>query len=238
MNLIMLHGSRGTYQELLPLAKILAPACTAILPNLIGHGGREIPDTFSVRAFAEDIVRQMDQHHLDKSFIFGYSFGGYVALYLARFFPDRIYGVCSLATKVQFDAETVKLWTKLSSIERVRQLQTDQMNQRHPGQNWDRLVSGLSRLYVQLGSKPELGPDDWPLIEAPVLVMSADADQLVPWEESLSLSLTLPRGQGFTFSGQAHPFAAIPPVFLAGVIKRWLGSIVDYMQTQSCQTRC
>jgi len=224
----MLHGSRGTYQELLPLANALTPVCTPILPNLIGHGGREIPDSLSVREIAEDIVQQMDRHHVEKACCFGYSFGGYVALFLARHFPERISGVCTLATKVRFDAETVKLWTKLSSAERIRHLQAEQMNQRHPGQNWDRLVDGLACLYSQLGEKPELGDDDWPRIKVPVLVMSADHDQLVSWEESLSLGFALPRGHSFTFAGQAHPFSVMPPSFLAGVIKRWLSSISDF----------
>lgn len=225
MELVMLHGSRGTYQELLPLANALTPFCTPILTNLIGHGGREIPDTFSVRELAEDIVQQMDRHQVEKACFFGYSFGGYVALFLARHFPERICGVCTLATKVQFDAETVKFWTKLSNVDRIRNLQAELMNQKHPGQNWDRLVDGLARLYIQLGSKPELRNDDWPMIKAPVLVMSADNDQLVPWEESLSLAYAVPRGHGFTFAGQAHPFSAIPTPLLAGVIKRWVSSI-------------
>ncbi len=211
----------------MPLADALTPVCTPILVNLIGHGGRQIPVTFSVREFAEDILHQMDRNNLEKAFFFGYSFGGYVGLYLARHFPERVGGVCCLATKVQFDSKTVMLWTKLSSVERVRLLQTDLMNQRHPGQNWDDLVTGLAKLYVQLGDRPELGANDWSLIKVPVLVMSADRDQLVPWEESISLSFSIPKGQGFTFSGQAHPFSAIPPTHLASVIKRWLKTIVS-----------
>lgn len=221
-NLLMLHGSRGTYQELLPVAEALTEYRNPFLPNLLGHGGRDIPVCFSVKDMAEDVLTQMDAHDIDVMHCFGYSFGGYVALYLARHFPQRIKSVCTLATKVHFDEQTVALWTKLSSVDRVQSRQNDLMNQRHPGQDWERLVEGLAALYRQLGAMPELSSQDFSRITVPTLTISADKDQLVPWSESLQLAYSMPKGQGFTFAGQAHPLSVIPVGLLATVIGKWL----------------
>lgn len=224
-NLLMLHGSRGTYQELLPVAEALTGFCNPILPNLLGHGGRDIPACFSVRDMAEDVLAQMDAHGIEAMHCFGYSFGGYVALYLARHFPHRINGVCTLATKIRFDAQTVTLWTRLSSVPRVRERQNDLMNQRHPGQDWVRLVEGLASLYRRLGTTPELSDRDLSSIDIPTLTIAADKDQLVPWQESLELAYSMPRGHGYTFAGQAHPISVVPADFLATIIGKWLEAI-------------
>jgi pimeloyl-ACP methyl ester carboxylesterase len=223
--LLMLHGSRGTYRELLPVAEALREYCNPILPNMLGHGGRDIPARFSVKEMAEDVLVQMDAHGVEAMHCFGYSFGGYVALYLARHFPERIKGVCTLATKVRFDEQTISLWTKLSSVDRVRGRQSDLMDQRHPGQEWERLVEGLAALYRRLGEMPELSVHDLANITVPALTISADKDQLVPWSESLELGYSMPKSQGFTFAGQAHPLSIVPTGLLASVIGRWLTSV-------------
>ena len=224
-NIILLHGSRGSTQELLPFAQNMVNTCNPILPNLLGHGGRPIPEQFTVHEMALDILQQMDAHAIESTYLFGYSFGGYIALYLAKLAPGRIRGVCTLATKFLFDKHTVDLFTHLSSVERIRSQQKELMDQRHPGQNWDRLVSGLADLYRQLGQTPALTEDDLRDITVPTLVISANDDQLVPWSESLKLAYRIPHGQGFTFAGKAHPIDIIPVPFLASVISTWMGCV-------------
>lgn len=229
--LILLHGSRGSTHELQPFAEHLVGACQPILPNLLGHGGRPIPARFTVQEMAQDILAQMDQNGIESSYLFGYSFGGYIALYLAKHAPQRIRGVCTLATKFVFDQHTVDLFTHLSNVERIRNQQKDIMDQRHPGQNWDHLVSGLADLYRQLGQTPALTEDDLRSISVPSLVISANDDQLVPWPESLKLAYRMPHGQGFTFAGKAHPINIIPVPFLASVIGTWLGCVEETRAT-------
>lgn len=226
-NLVFLHGSRGTKQELLLFAEQLEVACNPFMPNLLGHGGRPIPESFTVRELALDILAQMNENGIESSYLFGYSFGGYVALYLAKHAPQRIRGVCTLATKFVYDPHTVDLFTHLSSVARIRKLQKDVMDQRHPGQDWDHLVSGLADMYRQLGQTPELTEDDLRDIRVPTLVISANDDQLVPWSESLKLAYRMPHGQGFTFAGKAHPLNIVPAPFLASVIGTWLGCATD-----------
>jgi len=224
-SLIILHGSRGTHKELLPLAQALTQVSAPRVPNLLGHGGREIPDRFRVRDMAFDILQQMDYHGIETSYLVGYSFGGYIALYLARHVPERVLGVCTLATKFVFDQHTVELFTHLSDIERIKNREQASMDALHPGQDWGRLVQGLANLYRDLGAMPELTEADLRTIRIPSLTISAHEDQLVPWSEALRMANLIPKGQGFTFAGQAHPFNVIPTAFLAAIISKWLENI-------------
>ncbi len=228
--LTLLHGARANAEQLATLAGALEKHCNAFLPNLIGHGGRAIPDRFTIETLAEDLLAQLDEQGINATFLFGYSIGGYVALHLARHHPERVLGVVTLATKVVFDQATVDFWTHLSGVQRIRETQADEMNRRHPGQNWDRLVSGLAEMYRALGRRAPLTELDFSHIGVPVLVISASNDQLVPWAEALRLANLIPGAQGFTFAGKAHPLNVIPPQFLATVIGTWLVSRAEQSQ--------
>lgn len=224
-SLLILHGSRGAASALRPLVDALRPAGQIEALNLLGHGGRAIPEQFSVEAMAADVLRQMDERGLERAHLFGYSFGGYVALWLARHYPRRLAGVCTLATKVRYDAETVSHFTHLSSVERITAPGSPQpaiQASLHPGQDWQALATRLADLYRRLGKQPALNDADFRAIRVPTLLMSAHADQLLPWQELLDLHRLIPGSHAFTFAGRAHPIDALPLPLLAGVLATWL----------------
>lgn len=222
-HLTLLHGARANTSQLAPLGGALDSHCTPFVPDLIGHGGRPIPDVFSIEALADDVLAQLDREGINATYLFGYSIGGYIALHLARHHPERVLGVITLATKIVFDPPTVDFWTHLSSVERIRDTQRDEMDRRHPGQNWDRQVSGLADMYRALGRRAPLSDHDFTRIHTPALIISASNDQLVPWPEALHLANLIPGAHGFTFAGKAHPLNMIPVEFLASIIGTWLG---------------
>ncbi len=223
--LILLHGSRSAASAMRPLLEALRPWGPVHAFDLIGHGGREIPAAFSIEALAQDVLAQMDQAGIERAYLFGHSMGGYLALYLARHAPDRIAAVCSLAAKWVFDERTVGHFTHLSSLARIRapgSRQPELMDRRHPGQDWTALVSGLADLYRELGRSPALTGADLRALSVPALIMTGHADQVVSWAESLRLANLIPRAQGFTFAGKAHPLETVPTDFLATVISAWI----------------
>lgn len=229
--LILLHGARGFNKEFLPFAQALTGVCAPTALNMVGHGGREIPDVFTLPAMAQDVLSQMDALGIKSAYFFGYSIGGYLALYLARHAPERVLGVCTLATKFVFDVPTVKLLTHLSRVDRIQNQQKESMDERHPDRDWSALVSGLADLYRRLGEEPALTEADLARISVPTLTVSGNKDQLVPWGESLKLAYLMPKGQGFTFAGQAHPFEIMPVPFLASIVGGWL----KHVSAQSAQ---
>src|SRR5687767_6066719 len=105
--LLLLHGAIGSKEQLQPLAGLLKNEYEIHTLNFSGHGGTPLPEQFSIELFARDVVDYLDAKKLENINIFGYSMGGYVGLYLARYFPMRIGKVFTFATK--FD------WTPASA---------------------------------------------------------------------------------------------------------------------------
>lgn len=226
--MILLHGSSSAGAEMAPLAEALRPYTETRSPNLLGHGGRPIPESFSVAEFVRDIVEYLDREAIERTFVTGYSSGGLLALYLARHYPQRVRGVCTLATKYVFDAKTVEHWTHLASPERYARPgnpRTPEMARIHAPQDWTRVPATNSRYYESLGRDPPLKDEDLRAIEAPVLVVSSNRDQIVPWEESVALAKLLPRSELAMFYGPAHPLAVVPVLPVARVIATWMEKV-------------
>jgi len=224
----MLHGANGSGELLLPLAAAMRPYAVVETPNLIGHGGRPVPERLSVRELAEDVVTYMDGRNIARAFVFGYSFGGYIALYLARHFPQRLLGVCVLAVKYVFDAGTVRHFTYLADPERLRRpgnRRPVELTQTHYPQDWVAITTNNRNLFTELGARPALSDEDLRSIAVPALILSADQDQIVPLPETLALGKLIPNSRVAIFRGQAHPLLACPLPFIASTMATWLGQV-------------
>ena len=91
--LVIIHGnthSGGTYA---PLAARLASDFTVYAVDLRGHGLSDKPDSYSWRAFRDDVVGLLDQLDLRDAIIVAHSRGGGITLLTAAARPDRVRGV-------------------------------------------------------------------------------------------------------------------------------------------------
>ena len=87
-HLILLHGAIGAKQQLEPLSNALSPQFNIHLINFPGHGGRAMPaSAFSIELFASDVLGYMKENNIEQANVFGYSMGGYAAVYLAKHHP-------------------------------------------------------------------------------------------------------------------------------------------------------
>jgi pimeloyl-ACP methyl ester carboxylesterase len=108
-HLLLLHGALGACSQFEPLSQLLSPHFIVHTFDFEGHGraaSRNRP--FRIEHFAENIVEYLDEHRLPRTHIFGYSMGGYAALYLAHIHPDRVGNVATLATKFQWNSEVAE----------------------------------------------------------------------------------------------------------------------------------
>ncbi len=221
---VVIHGGNGTGAQMEPLAATLRPYGPVHSPNLPGHGGRSIPETFSIRGHAEDVAAGLTAQGVERAHFFGYSVGGYVALYLARHMPGRVLGVCAIATKYVFDERTVNHWTRISSAEWMRKPgnpRAAEMQRIHAPQDWTELVKVNARLYRDLGADAPLKDTDLAAIAAPVMLVGSNRDQLVPWTETLALGDLIPGSKLMMFYGPAHPIAAVPCASVAKTYSEW-----------------
>jgi pimeloyl-ACP methyl ester carboxylesterase len=170
----------------------------------------------------------MDRESIGSDVIGGYSFGGTLALYLARHHPDRVRGVVALAAKHKFDAETMRHWTYLVGHERLAGMKfpwgtrIEELARIHAPNPWQAVADLNARLFATLGATPPLTEADLSAIALPVMIVSSNLDQIVPWAETLALGKLIPGSHVAMFYGPAHPLRAIALAAIARTIDEWM----------------
>lgn len=226
MNIVLINGIHGTTQELAPLTSALEESFEVASLNPLGHGKREVPPALSVEAHAADVIAQMNERGLQAAHICGYSFGGYVALYLAKHYPDRVLGITSIATKYLFDEK----WTSLTQFLLARLLdpvadQLQQVNRRREmerlhGPAWRDLCRRNLELCTSLPQAAPLSVADLQSIAQPAFIVGFAKDPLVPRQETSELARQLKNGSVLILAGKGHPFSAVPADTIAAEICR------------------
>src|SRR5690606_9297260 len=123
-----------------------------------GHGdAADAGRTFRIQHFAENVLQLLDEGEVERIDIFGYSMGGYVALYLASIAPERVRSVATLATKFN--------WTPESAAREAAMFDLDAMAEKvpafvshleavHSGTGWKNVVERTRELLLSLGDDP------------------------------------------------------------------------------------
>lgn len=223
--IVMLHGANGHGKSIRQLVAALAPL-EVHAPDMVGHGGRELPERLSIAEMAADVVAFMDRKGIRRAVAGGYSVGGYVALYVARHYPERVSGVMTLATKWIFDERTVAHLTHLADPERLSRPgnpRAAQLEAAHRPQDWRLVTAAIRQLFRDLGAQPPLTEADLRAIGKPALVLSSEDDQLVPRDEAVALGKLLGCPVGLT-PGQCHPLSAVPLPAVGQAIKNWMAT--------------
>ena len=204
---VFIHGLGDRRESTLALSDALKGAVTPWSLDLPGHGGRPMPDRISAEAFARDLVEGIDNAGLEKPYLFGWSYGGRVALSAARQFPDRFRGICLLGTNYVLD-HALDLGLKHYDPERKRSVPL------LPHElEFFRMVH--ARILNLRNDPPELSEEDLRSIDLPVLILSGTGDPVVPVEDAKFLYSLLKNVRLVLFEGSAHPGAAIPLAVVA-----------------------
>jgi pimeloyl-ACP methyl ester carboxylesterase len=90
--LVLLHGlsaNAACFGGLIGAG--LSPSFRVIAPDLRGRGKSDKPATgYTMADHARDVVGLLDALGLERVILGGHSFGGYVAIYIAAHFPERV----------------------------------------------------------------------------------------------------------------------------------------------------
>ena len=120
-DLILLHGALGDAGQLAPLATRLGDSRRVNVLELEGHGATPLRRrAMSIESFAADVIAELDRRDIAHADFFGYSMGGYVALYLAATAPDRVNRVASVATKLAWTPEIAARETAMLDAATIR----------------------------------------------------------------------------------------------------------------------
>lgn len=225
-NLLILHGALGASAQLQPLAHELQKDFMVHMPDFSGHGGQPFhSDGFSIKIFADDIVQYMDRCALDKVPIFGYSMGGYVGMYMARHYPQRVDKLVTLATKYHWDAATAAREIQMLIPEKIEQkipAFAEVLRNRHAPNDWKEVLKKTADMMAELGNDNTLKPDDYAAVMHPVLVLLGDGDKMITLEETVAVYKSLPNSRMGMLPGTAHPIEQVDPALLGYLIRKFL----------------
>jgi 3-oxoadipate enol-lactonase len=117
--IVFLHGFPLDHTTWLQAAQLLKNKARCVMPDVRGLGkSPAIGTETSILLMSEDVTRLMDKLEIPQAVIVGHSMGGYIAMQMARSFPDRIIGLGLVATKSEQDAPD-KAAGRLQSREEV-----------------------------------------------------------------------------------------------------------------------
>lgn len=223
---LLLHGALGAQSQLKPLqAALQSSGYRTLTLNFSGHGGEPYADTFGIETFADDIRRFLDEQGVSSAHCFGYSMGGYVALWLARQEPDRLGKIVTLGTK--FD------WSVTSALHEVGKLDAEKIMAKVPAfarilesrhGDWITLIRKTAAMMTRLGETPLLSERELSAIRNRILVMLGDRDDMADRSFSERVAAALPNGRFMLLQDTPHPLEKSDPQVLSRLIVQFLRS--------------
>jgi pimeloyl-ACP methyl ester carboxylesterase len=222
MNLILLHGALGSAAQFDPWLPLLEKNFRVHAFDLEGHGSRAFADRpFRIAHFAENLADFLRENDLVGSDIFGYSMGGYVALYLARQAPEMLGKIHTFATKLAWSSETsareVKMLDPETILQKVPKF-AQVLEMRHHGNDWREHLARTADLMLDLGQSPALLPADFEAIPNRVRMGIGDRDNMVTILETEQYYRHLPLGEMLVLPNTPHPIEKMDPAHLCTAI--------------------
>ncbi len=226
-SILLLHGAIGAEDQLLPLKNMLAKSFEVFTFNFSGHGGKPFAEDFSIPQFALEVKQWLEENRIKKITVFGYSMGGFVAMYLANEYPQLIDSVVTLATKFHWDEATAgresEMLKPAKIIEKVPKF-AQQLEKRHAPNDWKLLMEKTAEMLQDMGLNNPLKFSDYQHISCPVLVMLGDQDKTVTLVETVTVFNQLQKGQLAVLPSTPHPIEKADTKLVAYLIERFIAA--------------
>jgi esterase/lipase len=210
---LLLHGALGCTAQLEPLKQVLQQTGFSVHElNFSGHGGQPFSENFGIEQFAGETRNYIISNKLEGVSVFGYSMGGYVAVWLARQNPDLINRIVTLGTK--FD------WSPESAAREINKMNPDKIEQkipafarllqhRHAPNDWKVLMEKTAAMMQQLGDAPLLSEEVLAEIETPTTIALGDADDMADHTYSQKVSTLMPKAKFHSLTNTPHPIEKV-----------------------------
>lgn len=226
-HLILLHGAIGHKGQLQNLADQLSANFKVHTLSFSGHGGNAFSDEpFSIKAFAGEVLAFMDENDIAKTAIFGYSMGGYVGMYLAKYHPERVSKLVTLATKFHWDEAIATKECQMLDADKIEAKVpafAKTLSDSHAPNDWKEVLERTKEMLQGLGNDNTLKLEDYASIDTLVRVLIGDKDKMVTLEETVAVYKALPNAQMAMLPGTQHPIEQVDPAFLSFLIRSFIG---------------
>jgi len=204
------------------LAALAGWQCLA--PDLRGAGTNvSTPgDEFSMAAYADDVIRQLDDAGADQAVVCGLSMGGYIVFELLRRFPQRVHAAILSNTKAAADTAEGKrgrdAMATRAQAAGVRGVAAELVPKVVARATYERRPDVVNEVREMILRQPLAGvvgalralrdrPDSTPLlgtIRVPVLVIAGDDDQIAPAAGMQEMARAIPIAQFVLIPESGH----------------------------------
>lgn len=225
--IICLHGALGSRVQLAPLAHRIASDGTVHLPEFAGHGATPLPSPWLLRveALAAGVLAHMDHAGIATARFFGYSMGGYVALWLARHHPARVARVVTLATKLHWTVRGAAREAAMLDPATIRAKVpafADRLAEAHTAMGWEALLGVTAEMMTWMGENAPLTEEEMRAIPRPVRIIVGDRDVTVSVEECARARGWIADAELEVLPRTPHPFERVPIDRLAASVREFL----------------
>ncbi|MDX2002012.1 MAG: alpha/beta fold hydrolase [Chitinophagales bacterium] len=222
--LILLHGALGSSQQLQPIVNLLSTTFDIHLLDLPGHGGRPMPTQFNFSVFQQAILDFMEKRHLEKADFFGYSMGGYAALFLAMHFPEKVNRIMTLGTKFDWSEETAAKEVKQLNAEKILEKVpafAAKLQSLHAPNDWKSILKLTADMMLELGQHAPLNSEELSEINHPVLLSVGDTDTMAGLKATVQTYEKLTNAQLWVVPNTPHPIEKVDTILLTEMMKRF-----------------
>ncbi len=222
--LLLLHGALGSAEQLFPLRDILEPHFDIMVYTFNHHGKKAVhQQAFTIETLARELSDFLREQITEPIPVFGYSMGGYVALWIAAKEPELFSKVITLGTKVNWNPATAEHETKFLQPQKIEEKVPSfaaYLLQLH-GSNWKQLVESTATMMHTLAQQ-HLTHNDLKQISQPVLMCLGDGDNMVTKEETQNATLSLPNGKFHLLENTVHPIEKVNHHLISQTINAFL----------------
>lgn len=225
--LVLLHGALGSKAHFSGLIPHLTDDFEVFTLNFEGHGGNLSDSEFSIDLFSKNLVDFLVDHELKKVAVFGYSMGGYVALYTALRHPAYFEQIVTLGTKFDWSPEAAEKEVKMLNpdvIEEKVPRFAENLKNLHLPADWKKVMSKTATLMKNMGNQPPLSKADFAKIATPVTIGIGEADKMVTQAESKLVADALPNSTYQILPNVIHPIDQVPVEILVEYLKNELNT--------------
>ena len=221
--LLCLHGALGSAAQLQLALSPLADSYEIICFDFPGYG-KLTDKSLTVNSCITATKNFILQNKLAGTTVLGYSMGGYIALLMARKYPELMGQIITLGTKLQ--------WNLAIAEKEIKNLNPIKMRDKIPayvaylkkwhGDEWSTAVIQTAELIRSIGTVPLLYSDMYQSILHPVLLCLAEKDNLVTEEETLYAAHLLPFGDFASIPNSEHPIEKVDLQALNSAISNFI----------------
>ena len=217
--ILLLHGALGTSDQLKTLVSKLDVEQPTHLFNFEGHGSESVSvRPFRIEHFAENVLSYMDGHGIKQADFFGYSMGGYVAMYIAKNKPQRAGRIATHGTVLKWSREISEREVKFLNPDKIREKVpqfAEELEKRHPS-GWEEVAAKTKDLLLDLGKTPRILDEEWEEIKHEIRIHTGDRDATAGIEQSMEVYSRLKNGELMVLPKTPHPIEQANVKLLAG----------------------